>query len=164
MHHLHLCLFFLWGKYYEICRRLLRIRYKYVEKSSEGSVYTRPGRLIMAQILISLLLFLYRICKSLLKARSDFLASLHKWKSAQRYTLENPQQPTPAAMPTTTDTQNDSSAECSLCYGQRENTTSTVCGHLFCWQCVQTSVKIKPECPQCREPCLPQQLVLIYNL
>jgi len=51
---LHLALFFIWGKYYELAKRLFKIIYKY-ESGLEGQhaiTYLRPGRIIMLTIVI----------------------------------------------------------------------------------------------------------------
>ena len=62
------------------------------------------------------------------------------------------------------DAEADSGNDCMLCYGPLTKTTATPCGHLFCWNCIHTSVKIKPECPSCRELSPPQTLILINNM
>ena len=66
--HLHLALFFMWKRYYELARRLCGITFTKHRSDNQGKAqsYMRPGRIIMAQILISLGILLYRITKSLL--------------------------------------------------------------------------------------------------
>jgi chloramphenicol O-acetyltransferase len=51
---LHLCLFFIWGKYYDVAKRLTGITYKYEQglEGSHGISYLRPGRFIMLTLLI----------------------------------------------------------------------------------------------------------------
>jgi hypothetical protein len=51
-------------------------------------------------------------------------------------------------VPSASSEKEDEDAEmCILCYGPRSDTTATKCGHLFCWSCIHTACKIKPECP-----------------
>ena len=59
----------------------------------------------------------------------------------------------------------DVNSSCILCLCPRTATTATVCGHLYCWECISESTTNKPECPLCRHPQLPSQLLRLnhYN-
>jgi predicted nuclease with TOPRIM domain len=39
--------------------------------------------------------------------------------------------------------------ECKVCYRQEEKWTVLVCGHMFCWSCVESLEKPR-KCPVCR--------------
>lgn len=39
--------------------------------------------------------------------------------------------------------------ECKVCYRQDEKWTVLVCGHMFCWSCVE-SLEKPQRCPYCR--------------
>lgn len=41
--------------------------------------------------------------------------------------------------------------ECSICLEPLSNPLQTKCRHLFCEECILSSLTVKPKCPQCRE-------------
>uniref|UniRef100_A0A9J8BSN5 RING-type E3 ubiquitin transferase n=1 Tax=Cyprinus carpio carpio TaxID=630221 RepID=A0A9J8BSN5_CYPCA len=55
------------------------------------------------------------------------------------------------------------SSRCILCLEERRNTSSTPCGHLFCWECITEWCNTKTECPLCREKFQPHRLVFLRN-
>src|SRR5690606_4781390 len=53
------------------------------------------------------------------------------------------------------------SRKCTLCLEFMKTPTSTSCGHMFCWSCVEEWCRSKPECPLCRQTVLVQHLLPI---
>ncbi|KLO20034.1 hypothetical protein SCHPADRAFT_817126 [Schizopora paradoxa] len=53
---------------------------------------------------------------------------------------------------------------CSLCLEERTASTSTECGHLFCWSCIVGWAKEKAECPLCRQSITLSRILPVYNL
>ncbi|CAE6426122.1 unnamed protein product [Rhizoctonia solani] len=53
---------------------------------------------------------------------------------------------------------------CALCLEERTATTSTECGHLFCWSCIVGWGEEKAECPLCRQSLKNTRLLPVYNL
>ncbi|CAL7939055.1 unnamed protein product [Xylocopa violacea] len=52
---------------------------------------------------------------------------------------------------------------CQLCL-EKVPTTTTPCGHLFCWFCLTDWLNTKPQCPLCREHVIPSRIVHVMNL
>lgn len=52
---------------------------------------------------------------------------------------------------------------CQLCL-EATATTATLCGHLFCWNCLSEWLRVKPYCPFCREYVPPSRIVHVMNL
>jgi SNF2 family DNA or RNA helicase len=51
--------------------------------------------------------------------------------------------------------------ECSICMEQFNNPVLTVCGHLFCCECLKASLNIKKTCPTCRKDLTDMELILV---
>ncbi|XP_032690509.1 peroxisome biogenesis factor 10 [Odontomachus brunneus] len=58
---------------------------------------------------------------------------------------------------------NHTSHTCQLCL-ETAATTATLCGHLFCWDCLSNWLRNKPQCPFCREHVLPSRIIHLMNL
>ncbi|XP_026124650.1 peroxisome biogenesis factor 10-like [Carassius auratus] len=52
---------------------------------------------------------------------------------------------------------------CILCLEERRNTSCTLCGHLFCWECITEWCNTKTECLLCRAKFQPHSLVYLRN-
>lgn len=52
---------------------------------------------------------------------------------------------------------------CTLCGDCRRDTSTTPCGHLFCWGCIHKCIKYSPYCPSCREPLNSSRIVYLQN-
>jgi SNF2 family DNA or RNA helicase len=50
---------------------------------------------------------------------------------------------------------------CIICYDTMTSPILTPCGHLFCNNCIQTCLKMKPECPMCKSNVTSDKLVEI---
>ena len=66
--HLHLALFFIFGRYYEVVRRFSVFRYIFEKNASKHGIhYANVGRFIMIQIVFSAIVFAVRIIRVLFR-------------------------------------------------------------------------------------------------
>lgn len=59
----------------------------------------------------------------------------------------------------------NATATCGICMNERKHSAASKgCGHVFCWHCIQHWIAtVRHECPFCRAPTRPQDVVLLYN-
>ncbi|XP_063992514.1 peroxisome biogenesis factor 10 isoform X2 [Diachasmimorpha longicaudata] len=59
--------------------------------------------------------------------------------------------------------QEEEGNKCQLCL-EAVPTTTTPCGHLFCWNCLGDWLRTRSQCPYCREHVTPSRIVYLMNL
>ena len=54
---------------------------------------------------------------------------------------------------------------CTICGLPRTEPAAPIsCGHVFCWKCLyQWTKTTRPECPLCRSPCQPQDILALHH-
>jgi Ring finger domain len=54
---------------------------------------------------------------------------------------------------------------CPICKNMKSHLSIPInCGHIFCWSCLyQWTSVTRPECPLCRAPCRPQEIMPLHN-
>lgn len=61
---------------------------------------------------------------------------------------------------------NNNCIGCSICMKKQCDFPPALlpCGHVFCWSCVQHwCTHVRSECPFCRKPCKPQQIICLWQ-
>lgn len=54
--------------------------------------------------------------------------------------------------------------ECAMCVDCAKDASAIPCGHVYCWNCIAGWLRTNRQCPLCRMPCEPQQIVLLRNV
>ena len=182
---LHLALFYMFGMYYDVPKRILGVKYLgYGPTAYTVGPDGRPGTLSR----------LYRVLGVLLMAQAltPMIRSLVEDISGGRDSArdcETPEQGDTIEKRERGDDGNQSIVfldyagnpvdwsatanalqgvarqkhKCPLCLSDRQTPTATPCGHVFCWTCIVEWCETKPECPLCRSLSECQQLVPCRN-
>ena len=138
---LHTALFYLNGIFYHFSKRISSTVYV-LDHTNPGKheSYGVLGVLILIQMLISAFLSI----KSRISSRGRNIV--------EHYQVHDSKQEEEESEDEEGEVEVGSDEKCTLCLEKRKKTTATICGHLFCWTCIQEVCSLKPECPLCRQP------------
>lgn len=116
------------------------VRY-WLKQDHSVTGYRFLGAITLLQAFISLLIYI----------RKQFLSTKENTKtlySRSKSTIGKP---------------STSSEICILCMDNRKDVSAIPCGHIFCWECILEWLTTKNECPICREPSKPSNVVYLFN-
>ncbi|XP_030767764.1 peroxisome biogenesis factor 10-like [Sitophilus oryzae] len=137
---IHHSLFYIGGKYYNIANRLTGIKYVILrpwmqDKSFSGS-FSLLGQISLFYVILNILLTIFN---------NEFSLDKYKTSSSSNVNVS------------------ESKKGCVLCTESYKSPTATPCGHIFCWDCLQDSLRYQQNCPVCRQEVLPSRIVLLQN-
>ncbi|XP_045605778.2 peroxisome biogenesis factor 10 [Procambarus clarkii] len=140
LHRLHLATFYFSGAFYHLSKRITGIKYVLVREwygdSSASKSFQILGMVLLTHTLLTTVYAAYT--HLFLKLPTE-----NTQPSAKCYV--------------------ESKKQCSLCLDERKYSSVTPCGHLFCWHCIQECLQTSQQCPLCRHPATPSQVVPLLN-
>ncbi|XP_059090241.1 peroxisome assembly protein 10-A-like [Tigriopus californicus] len=141
---LNLSLFFLFGSFYHLSKRVVGVRYGSVQHwMSPKSI--KSDQVLKASSYLGFVSLALSIMALVKKYHSHGLGQSSR------------------EMPPTLSSGSSTVKKCPLCLEFRTHPAATSCGHIFCWTCIIECLQKRPECPLCRSEAHPQRVVPLQN-
>lgn len=151
---MHRTWFYINGGKYQISRRLTGINYVLIRHwlNIQHSVhgYKVLGALSSLQLLLVFAAFVRKTIRTK-QVTADEIEKLNRLKDRLQMSSKGLSKPETIK------------PKCVLCLEDRHDTSTTDCGHLFCWSCIMDWLNQKEECPVCREPMQKSRVIYLMN-
>lgn len=150
IHRIHTIWFYLNGSQYQISKRLTGINYtairSWMASDASTGLYKVLGSISLVQLVLSIVIKYSNLRNESVATKEiadegKFGISIEDEEEMQVRQVD----------------------KCSLCLEKRQDSTSTPCGHLFCWKCIHDWLRTKAQCPICREKFLSSRLVFLHD-
>ena len=160
---LHLAHYCITGKYPTWLHRFTGIEFE----RTTTKIVNRPGQLRTVGVVI-----LVQGIVSLVRHTTNSLANWMADRHLEARTVRDATKYTPSLvslfqrpLPTSNSSGPRATQTCAICRNPRSNPAApSTCGHVFCWTCLMQWVStVRPECPLCRSPCQPQDILALYR-
>lgn len=149
---LHMAVFYLWGRYYDMGSRVCGVRFVNVGRRVGGGGGGVEGR------------NRYQILGVLLMCRlgvEGWVGVRRFWRRVRRRRLGGGEK---GEVGSEEGGEGGGGRKCTLCLGGVKDAALTRCGHVFCWKCVAGWCAEKEICPLCRSEVQIKSLVCLYNI
>ncbi|XP_018320824.1 peroxisome biogenesis factor 10-like [Agrilus planipennis] len=137
---LHTALFYIKGDYYYISNFLFGIRYILLRQWYQDNNYSQNFKFLGKVLLLYLCFYLVHQIKFSKTSQEQIDHQLKEFKTGKKVVNS-----------------------CLICSKDRKYVITTFCGHLFCWDCIQSCLLYQEVCPVCRESVNPNKTIMLQN-
>lgn len=161
------CFFFINGKYIDFIHYLFRVSYISLKQPSQdiiqGSGFKFIGYFLLLKLILEVFIKLKFYFKMYKKERQKLKKEIKNFEQKKKFLLDHKQINFRLKSSDRFGVYEEERDQCLLCLSKRQDTSSTLCGHLFCWACIIKYLQENPTCPFCRKTCRPQNVIYLQN-
>lgn len=170
---LHLVLFYFRGAYYDIFKRIFGLRYAVGHKvdaneakfrNSSSNSYKFLGYILLVQGASKVIPAIFRQLRSIALPDTGRINERRNWEEKGKDAITGIPEASQIVHIYLSDESQlpyipQASRSCILCLNAMTDPSCAPCGHIFCWDCILSWCKERPECPLCRQKCQAQQVL-----
>ena len=163
----HLGVFYFWGSYYHLSKRLWGLRYIFTQRlqlDEQRQGYEVLGVMLLAQLVTQAYFHVKNQWSNIVaitpeEAKVSLLGGGEKNPRHDELTGRESEKVVDLANEKEMKFLKGLVRKCTLCLEDMKDPAATACGHVFCWGCISEWCRSKPECPLCRQGAAVQQLL-----